>query len=95
VDRESRRQGYAGVYSSFLRDAETVQYGLDTCAILVAAGRRGMVHGQEDMITNARSLCRRNVSLGLAARGHAESQPLTAGGPLLVCGPCFPEHRLC
>ena len=54
VDRETLALGYAGVYSSFLRHAETAsaKYDIPTFDILAELGKRRMVGGQEDMIVD-------------------------------------------
>ena len=52
LDRMALMMGYAGVYSSFLKHAYTQaeRYGVSGAEILVRAGQRKLVGGQEDQL---------------------------------------------
>jgi 4-hydroxy 2-oxovalerate aldolase len=67
LDRMALIMGYAGVYSSFLKHAFSLaeRYSVSGAQILVRAGARRLVGGQEDQL------------IGIALELRAEADALT------------------
>lgn len=74
LDRLSLTMGYAGVYSSFLKHAarQAATYRVSGAEILMEAGRRKLVGGQEDQLIE--------IAVALAARDRSTTAAQNSPG---------------